>query len=172
MNKKLYCSLLLSLFSLCVVTTLRAGNVVEKDGYSIKVYNFDQIEPLFHPSADNDTVYIFNFWATYCAPCIKELPYFEKVNEMYADKKVKVMLISLDFKSQIESRVIPFLKRKDIKSEVVVLSDPDANSWIDKVSPSWSGAIPATLVVKGEKREFYEKEFSYEELQSVINSFL
>lgn len=172
MNRNLFYTIFLFAFSLCVNNTLKAQSIVQKDGYTIPVYNFEEIEPLLNPSTSNDTVYVFNFWATYCAPCIKELPHFEKVNETYADKKVKVVLISLDFKSQIETRVIPFLKRRDIKSEVVILSDPDANAWIDKVSTSWSGAIPATLVVKGNKKEFYEKEFTYEELQSVINQFL
>lgn len=172
MNKRLFYTLFIFAFLLCFNKKLEAQHIVEKDGYTISVYNFKEIEPLLNPSTNNDTVYVFNFWATYCAPCIKELPHFEKANEVYADKKVKVILISLDFKAQIETRVVPFLKRKDIKADVVVLSDPDANAWIDKVSPSWSGAIPATLVVKGDKREFYEKEFTYEELQSVINQFL
>ena len=152
--------------------SIHAQQIIEKKGYKIPVYNFTEIEPLFNPSGNNDTVYIFNFWATYCAPCIKELPYFDRINNEFSDKKVKIILVSLDFKAQIESRVIPFIKRRSIQSEVVVLSDPDANSWIDKVSPEWSGAIPATLVVKGNDKEFYEKEFTYDEINSLTTKFL
>lgn len=159
-------------FLLLFISTVSSQQtVIEKEGYKIPVYNYTQIEPLLNPDDTDNTIYIFNFWATYCAPCIKELPYFERIGKEYTDKKVKVILISLDFKAQVESRVIPFLKKSGIASQVVLLSDPDANSWIDKISPSWSGAIPATLIVKGNKREFYEQEFTYEGLKSVITKF-
>lgn len=151
---------------------MEAWQAMEPDSYTIPVYDFRQIEPFFHPQPDNDTVYIFNFWATYCAPCIKELPYFDQIGKEFAAQKIKILLISLDFKSQIEKGVVPFIKKKNIQSPVVVLSDPDANSWIDKVNPTWSGVIPATLIVKGNSREFYEKSFTYNELKLLTIKFL
>ncbi len=172
MSIKPSCFLGICLLITVISTTIQAQQIIQNSSYKIPIYNFNQIEPLFNPATNNDTVYIFNFWATYCAPCIKELPHFEKIGQEYTDKKVKIILVSLDFKSQIESRVIPFLQRRNILSEVVVLSDPDANSWIDKVNPNWSGAIPATLIVKGNRKEFYEKEFTYEEIKSLTNKFL
>ena len=154
------------------IFSIHAQQVVDNGEYKIPIYNFQEIQPKFNPNSKNDTVYIFNFWATYCAPCIKELPFFDRIGHEYSGKKVKVVLVSLDFRAQVESRVIPFLKQKNIRSQVIVLSDPDANSWIDKVSPDWSGAIPATLIVKGNHKEFFEKEFTYEEINSLTNKFL
>ena len=49
-------------------------------------------------NADSDTVYVLNFWATWCAPCVEELPSFEKLNKAYAGKPVKEVLINTDFK--------------------------------------------------------------------------
>lgn len=152
-------------------TCLQAQQTVKPSGYSIPVYDFNQFEPLLHPQS-GDSTYVFNFWATYCAPCIKELPYFDQIGKEYASEKVKVILVSIDFKSQIESRVIPFLERRKVTSEVLLLSDPDANAWIDKVDPSWSGALPATLVVKGNQWEFQEKSFTYDELKQLVSKFL
>jgi len=94
----------------------------------IPVYNFDQLEPLL--SLKNDTTYIINFWATWCKPCVEELPYFEELNEYAFGKKMKVILVSLDFKKQFETKLIPFINEHKLRSEVVVLSDPDSNSWI------------------------------------------
>ncbi|WP_071147599.1 TlpA disulfide reductase family protein [Bacteroides ihuae] len=161
-------TLLCSTFSL----SIKAQQTVKSENVEIPIYDYAQLEPMLHPKADNDTTYIFNFWATYCIPCIKELPFFDQIGEKYASKKVKVVLISMDFKSKITSQVIPFIKKKNVQSHVVLLSDPDANSWIDKINPTWSGALPATLIVKGNSREFYEKSFTYDELQVLTIKFL
>ena len=99
------------------------------------------------------------------------MPYIEALHEHFADDKLKVILVSLDFERQIESRLIPYLNKNNIQSKVVLLLDGKANNWIDKVDPSWSGAIPITLIYKGDKRKFFEKEFhSSEELIEIINT--
>jgi|TARA_R100000479_G_scaffold34767_1_gene15137 thiol-disulfide isomerase/thioredoxin len=121
---------------------------------------------------NNDTTYVVNFWATWCKPCVKELPYFERINKEYADKKVKVILASLDFPNKVQSQVVPFIKKNKLHSEIVLLDDADANSWIPKVSEEWSGAIPATVIYKNDSRTFYEKSFTYEELKTEIQKIL
>jgi thiol-disulfide isomerase/thioredoxin len=121
---------------------------------------------------ENDTTYVVNFWATWCRPCIKELPAFEKLTADYSDKKVKVLLVSLDFPDKIDSQVVPFIEKNNIQSQVLLLDDGDANSWIPKVSEKWSGAIPATLIYNKNTRLFYERSFTFEELKSEINKFI
>lgn len=133
--------------------------------------NFEELEQQYLQKK-NDSIYIINFWATWCKPCIKELPAFEKLASNYTDKKVKLLLVSLDFPDKLESQVIPFIERNNIQSEVVLLDDADANSWIPKVSPQWSGAIPATIIYKKTTRKFYEQSFTFEELEAELKTFL
>jgi thiol-disulfide isomerase/thioredoxin len=130
------------------------------------VLSFNDFEPHLHFS--NDTTYLVNFWATWCTPCVTELPAFEQIREEYSKEKLKVILVSLDFPGQIESRLLPFLEQNGIRSEVLVLNDPDANRWIDRVDPSWSGAIPATLIYNRKSRLFHEGTYSYEELKQIV----
>ena len=142
---------------------------IEND--SIPVVDYQGLKPLLHRT--NDTTYVVNFWATWCAPCVKELPYFEALGDTYKDEKVKVILVSLDFKKQIETKLYPFVEKKQLKSDVVVLYDSDSNFWINDISDSWSGAIPATLVYKNESRSFFEQSFhSQEELSDIIKPYL
>lgn len=121
---------------------------------------------------DNDTTYIINFWATWCIPCIKELPDFEAINKTYKNKKFKMLLVSLDFKSQIESSLIPFIDKHKLSAEVIVLSDPNANEWINKVNKDWSGSIPATVIYNKDFYFFHEGNMDYNELNKIITKNL
>lgn len=146
---------------------------IEEDFYTEKVVslNFEELERKYFQKK-TDSIYIINFWATWCKPCIKELPAFEKIASDYSDEKVKVLLVSLDFPDKLDGQVIPFIKKNNIQSEVVLLDDPDANSWIPKVSPQWSGAIPATVIYKMDNRKFYEQSFTFEELETELKTYL
>lgn len=118
----------------------------------------------------SDTVYVINFWATWCAPCRKELPEFEKIHKSYTYDKVKVLLVSLDFPNQAEKSLKSFLSANNISAPVILLNEPDANSWIDKVHPSWSGALPATLIFKKNHKLFYEKQLTYDDINNSIST--
>lgn len=117
-------------------------------------------------SNGKDTTYIVNFWATWCGPCVEELPYFEKLNVSYKKRPVKVILMSLDFKSKLQSQVIPFVKKQKLTAEVYVINEPDQQAFIERVDKKWSGAIPATWFINTKKKinTFYEKEFTYSDL--------
>jgi thiol-disulfide isomerase/thioredoxin len=128
---------------------------------------FDSFESEVLIPKDSDTTYIINFWATWCIPCIKELPYFEELQTKNKNEKIKVILVSLDFTME---QVEKYIEKKKLLNEVVLLSDSKTNDWIDKVDPSWSGAIPITLFIKGKRRVFYEKD--YENLEQLETDLL
>ena len=149
-----------------ILITLLAIQLQPSD--RVEVYtSFDEFQENRIDNRHADTTYIYNFWATWCRPCIAELPYFEQFNKEHSSEAYKMVLVSLDFESMVESAVIPFVERKKLQSEVVVLADGKASEWIDRIDTSWTGAIPATLVLHGDKKMFFERSYeSYEELTS------
>lgn len=160
---------LIFIFSFCICACLNAQEWEKSDLTLYK--SFDDFEAVLHQN--NDTTYVINFWATWCGPCVKELPYLEALNETYKNEKLKVVLVSLDFEKLIDKSLIPFLNKKQIVSDVVLLLDGKASKWIDRVDPNWSGAIPFTIVYNKEERLFYERQFhSTEELTEIINPLL
>lgn len=137
---------------------------------NVPVVSFEQIEPLL--TRENDTTYVINFWATWCSPCVKEMPLFNKLQSDFPNAKIRIILVNLDMPSQYHIRLIPFLAEHKITSEVVMLDDPDANRWINLVDPSWSGAIPATLIYNRNARLFFEKTFEGTELTNAVRSVM
>jgi len=142
-----------------------------KEEQSVETYDYDGLAPLLHQKEVGKT-YVVNFWATWCKPCVDELPVFEKLNAEFKDKNVEVLLVSLDFPKQMETQLLPFIKNNKIKSKVVVLDDPDQNKWIDAIDKSWSGALPATLIYNQNKRAFYEQSFDEELLLKEVHKFI
>ncbi len=137
---------------------------------TLDIRSYNELKPLLH-KVDN-TIHVVNFWATWCAPCVKELPYFETIQKTFKDKEIEVTLVSLDFPNQYNSKLKPFIQQHQLKSKIVALDDTDQNRWIPAIDTSWSGALPATLIYKGEKRKFFEKSFTQEELNAEIQQFL
>ena len=138
--------------------------------FNLEVYDFEGLETYLYRS--DEKTYVINFWATWCAPCIKELPHFEALHANYKENGVEVILVSLDFPRLYETKLIPYIEKHDLRSKIVALDDPDANAWISKVDENWSGAIPATLIHNKNKRKFYEQSFDYEQLKNELDQFL
>ena len=123
-------------------------------------------------SQEKDKFLIVNFWATTCAPCVKELPHFVEINNQLAkNPDFKMLLVSLDM-ARDKQKVINFIKSKNLTAEVLILDDNKRmNTWIPRFQKDWEGEIPVTMFYKnGEKVFFKNGEMSAEELKSAIET--
>ena len=112
---------------------------------------------------------IYNFWATWCAPCIHEMPYFESVVE--DTKGTHLVFVSLDDDRRPE-RVEAFVEKKGFTSPIWLLSEKEQKDWKQKLEEDWSGAIPATLFVTAAgKRHFHTGQISEEKLKALIEAY-
>lgn len=118
-----------------------------------------------------DTTYVINFWATWCKPCVEELPLFEQLHRENTGKPLKVILISLDFKSKLQTQVLPFVVKNKLTAQVFLLNETNQQAYIERVDKKWSGAIPATLIVRQNSRRFYEQSFTESELKNAYLNF-
>lgn len=138
-------------------------------GNKVTVVNLQQLQT-YAANKHNDTLYVVNFWATWCDPCVKELPAFQQEEKKYANKKVKMIFVSMNAAREL-GKVQAFTDNQKLGPVVLLLNAGNPNDWIDKIDSSWSGTIPATIMYKsGKKVYFREGEFTSESLEKVIQS--
>lgn len=131
------------------------------------IIKLPQLQQLMARKADH--IQVINFWATWCAPCVKEIPLFEKLGQERPDVKITLVSMDLDLDPNPE-KVYRFVARKKLQSEVLILDEKDPNSYINQIDKNWSGAIPATIIINSRtgKRKFVEKELHEGELEKLI----
>lgn len=139
----------------------------------VKAVKFEELETVY--TKQNDTLYVVNYWATWCVPCIEEIPHFMELNAEYSkNRKFKMILVSLDKVELLNTSVKALMAKKNIVTDVYLLDDiKRMNNWIPAVNEEWSGAIPATAFYKnGKQLAFHEGKLSKEELQELIQKNL
>lgn len=138
----------------------------------IAAYNAEQL--MKRVAAGSDTVFVVNFWATWCGPCVKELPEFTKLADKYRGYPVKVLLVSLDFKKDYPKKITKFIHKKKLPHEVVWFNETNANEFIPKISNEWQGSIPATLLFykKRNYKRFFEGTIKSSHLAVLIDKQL
>lgn len=133
--------------------------------------DFSELQTII--DSQGDDLLILNFWSIHCPPCIKEMTHFNKLELENQNKKIKILLISLDDVTKLNAKIYPFVKKHGIVPEVMMLKDQNYSKWTEKIDESWYGALPATLIINGEKRNFRFGSYeTYEELQHDIDSLL
>ncbi|HXS38172.1 MAG TPA: redoxin family protein [Flavipsychrobacter sp.] len=134
-------------------------------------YNADE---LMQRASSRDTLYIINFWATWCPPCVAELPCFDTLQKQYASKPVKIILASFDFKESYPNKIVAFIKKKNVLPEVVWFNETDANSFIPKIDSTWSGSIPSTIILQPAKgyKTFFENTITVKQVSNIVNTQL
>lgn len=119
----------------------------------------------------NGKVLFLNVWATWCVPCVEEFPDLVKLHSAFEGRPVEVVGISADFDDEIESKIVPFLRKQKVPFRVYVASFKRQEDFINGVDRSWSGALPASLIVdaKGKRKFFMVGKGTFDQFKREID---
>ena len=141
------------------------------DGQQIQKIKIKALNDLITTS---DSVLIINFWATFCKPCVEEIPDLIKFTKKYKKQKVSLYLVSLDLEDYYPEKIKRFVTKKKYAAKIAWLDESNADYFCPLIDATWSGAIPATLIVNNKMgyKKFYEKQLTPVEIEVAIKAAL
>lgn len=155
--------LLSIILSLCFYATSFAQQVEAVKIEELNTYITKANQPL-----------IINFWATWCKPCIAEMPYIQQAAQQYKDSGVKLIMVSLDFPEAYPNDIADFIKSKNLDGTFFWLDESNADHFCPVIDKQWQGSIPATLFLnsKTHYRKFFERKITPDELHRFLQEML
>ena len=146
----------------------RVVTVAAQDVKPVKITELEKI------IAESRTPLVVNFWATWCKPCVEEIPYFMKEVKAHMPDSVQLVLVSLDMKEQFPEGVRSFIHERKFEGIFYWLDETDADYFCPRIDQSWSGVIPATLFINNKTgyRSFVEAKLPEEKLKQAIRQLI
>lgn len=123
---------------------------------------------------NSDHPLVVSFFATWCAPCVEEIPWLQGGVAQFTEQKVELVLVSLDFPKDYPAKLEAFVKKRNFKATVYWLDETDADYFCPKVDPRWQGGIPATLFLnkKNGYRRFFDRALTDRQIVPEIKAAL
>ena len=156
--------LLLMLSSVICLTATAAGQDIKK----IKITELEAyLQQCDHPL-------IVNFWATFCDPCVKEIPYFQSTAGKYKDQGVELLLVSLDLPSSYPGKISAFAQKNNYTVPICWLDETNPGSFRPKIDPKWSGGLPCSIFInnKTHYRQFFDRQLTERQVEPAIKAML
>lgn len=119
-------------------------------------------------------VAVVNFWATWCEPCVEEMPELIEFDRKYRTKSVRFLSVSADHPDDLEDRILPYMKKAEIHFPVLVVGGESPDDLVKAVDPKWQGSLPATFVYDrdGNRVKAWFEKITLSDLQRVLDPLI
>ena len=161
-------------FFLASIALLLLISCQKNEKFQTNVALLDSLKLTNLISENKGNALVVNVWATWCVPCVEEMPALIKLTDSYASENVKVIGISIDYPEEIQSKILPFIKKNKINFPIYVNDFKNDEALINYLNKEWSGAIPATFIYDkdGVQKEFLLGKHSFLDFNSAVEKYL
>jgi thiol-disulfide isomerase/thioredoxin len=132
-------------FIIFLVSFIFTTEILAQSGISSKVKIIDVSDLKLILEAGKGSPILINVWATWCEPCREEFPDLVDLSAIYKED-IRFISISVDDFSDLEVKVVPFLKNQNVQFESYLLKVVEPEDFINLLDKDWSGAVPATFI--------------------------
>lgn len=138
---------------------------------TVKKVKITEVEQYIQQS---DHPLVISFWATWCQPCVEEIPWLQEGIKKYEKEKIEFVLVSLDFTKDYPAKVTNFIKQRKFDATLFFLDETDADYFCPKIDARWSGGIPATLLInkKTGYRKFLERQIMERQVEGELKALV
>lgn len=96
---------------------------------------------------DTNKLRLINLWATWCGPCLGEIPELVTINRMYRHRGLELIMVSADAHEQKDT-VLKFLKKHQASSKNLLFNTTDRDKLAEAIGEQWNGSLPYTILVR------------------------
>jgi thiol-disulfide isomerase/thioredoxin len=167
MKKSLFSLILFTAGLMAASSPARAQTTPPRRAQEIRRFTLTELEEYIRQC---DHPLIVNFWATYCAPCLKEIPYLQSTVQQYKDQAVELLLVSLDPSRWYPARITAFAQKTNIVAGLAWLDETNAGYFCPRIDKKWSGGIPASLFINNKThfRQFFDRQLTDRQVEQQI----
>lgn len=124
--------------------------------------------------SDSGNVVLVNAWASWCKPCLDEMPGLLKARRLYRGKAFRFILISADDPGNVETKARSALKKFGVDFTSYAIADSTQDAFITGMSEAWNGALPATFLYdrRGRLAEMKVGQRTYRQLREAVARLL
>lgn|GEM_PF-1012774 len=124
--------------------------------------------------ASRGHITVLNVWATWCKPCLEEMPELVRFFREYRSKGVRFLSVSADHPDTLADRVRPYIEQQRIPFAVWVVGGESPDELVQAIDPRWQGSLPATFVfdASGARRQAWYEAIKYADLAGAVDALL
>jgi len=124
--------------------------------------------------ANKGKVILFNFWATWCKPCVEEFPDLMDINKKYKDADFKLVFVTLDFGDALKKNTKEFLKNNKVDFTTYYNGFAKDDELINYMNKDWDGAIPGTFIFDktGTLKKTFIGKKKFDDFDAVVKKYL
>ncbi len=105
---------------------------------------------------EGDKLLLINVWASWCGPCVEELPEFVTMNRMYRRRPFRLVTLSMD-EPEKKDAALKVLREKHVAADNYILTIKDRDKFADLLDKDWPGPLPHTLLIAPGGKVLYRK---------------